>query len=88
MASHGAHGLTCRRSLLLQEESDVELTCRRSSACFFIKLCYLYKKHTANQSKCGNPKNLKAKEKERSKEGKFILLGVRYKVKEREVLFS
>jgi acyl-CoA-binding protein len=67
MTSLGAHGLTCRRSLLLQEESDVELTCRRSSACFFIKLCYLYKKHTANQSKCGNPKNLKAKEKERRK---------------------
>jgi hypothetical protein len=35
---------------------------------------------------CGNPNNLKAREKERSKEGKFILLGVRYK--EREVFSS
>jgi hypothetical protein len=41
MMSLGAHGLTCRRSLLLQEESDMELTCRRSNACFFVKLCFL-----------------------------------------------
>jgi hypothetical protein len=29
--------LTCTRSLLLQEESDMELTCSRSCTCFFIK---------------------------------------------------